>query len=141
MSEPADYLVPDEDIELNSGRRTVLVRVRNTGDRPIQVGSHYHFFEVNAALEFDRASAYGMRLDVPAGLAVRFEPGDEREVTLVAYGGERIAIGFAGLVDGALDDQQSALARVRERGFLSSLPLGDPSSSSLPLGEGQGEGP
>ena len=118
VSEPADYLVPDADIELNDGRSTTRFLVRNTGDRPIQVGSHYHFFEVNRALIFDREAAYGMRLDIPAGLAVRFEPGDEREVDLVAFGGARLAIGFAALVDGRLDDREQALARARARGFL-----------------------
>jgi urease beta subunit len=92
--------------------------VRNTGDRPVQVGSHYHFFEANRELEFDRRAAYGMRLDIPAGTAIRFEPGDEREVPLVAYGGARRAIGFAALVDGDLDDLDGAVARAHERGFL-----------------------
>src|SRR6476646_619972 len=118
MSEPAEYFVPEGEIALNAGRPTVRLRVRNTGDRPIQVGSHYHFFEVNAALAFDRAAAYGMRLDVPAGLAVRFEPGDERQVTLVAFGGARVAIGFAGLVDGPLGDPATALRQASELGFL-----------------------
>jgi urease beta subunit len=118
MAEPAQYIVPDGEIELNAGRPTASVRVRNTGDRPVQVGSHYHFFEANRALEFDRRVGYGMRLDIPAGTAVRFEPGDEREVPLVALGGARRAIGFAGLVDGDLDDLEGALARARERGFL-----------------------
>jgi urease beta subunit len=118
MAEPAHYIVPDGEIELNAGRPTVSVRVRNTGDRPVQVGSHYHFFEANRALEFDRRTAYGMRLDIPAGTAVRFEPGDEREVQLVALGGARRTIGFAALVDGDLDDVDGALERARERGFL-----------------------
>jgi urease beta subunit len=95
--------------------------VANTGDRPIQVGSHFCFFEVNRALRFDRAAAYGMRLDVPAGTSVRFEPGDEREVRLVALGGRRVVRGLNGLIDGALDDPQvreQALARARDQGFL-----------------------
>ncbi|WP_130839973.1 urease subunit beta [Corynebacterium neomassiliense] len=91
-------------VELNPGRRTVTLRVSNTGDRAVQVGSHYHFFEVNAALDFDRESAWGMHLSIPSGLAVRFEPGDSREVELVDFGGRRILHGFAGLTEGALDD-------------------------------------
>ena len=117
MAEPARYIVPDGEIELNAGRPTTTVRVRNTGDRPVQVGSHYHFFEANRELAFDRRTAYGMRLDIPAGTAVRFEPGDEREVPLVAYGGARRAIGFAALVDGDLDDVDGALTRAAARGF------------------------
>src|SRR5689334_7217028 len=118
MAEPAHYIVPDGEIELNAGRRTITLRVRSTGDRPIQVGSHYHFFEANRELEFDRRAAYGMRLDIPAGTAVRFEPGDEREVTLVEMGGARRAIGFAGFVDGDLNDVEGALERARAGGFL-----------------------
>ena len=118
MAEPAHYIVPDGEIELNAGRPTATVRVKNTGDRPVQVGSHYHFFEANRELNFDRRTAYGMRLDIPAGTAVRFEPGDEREVSLVALGGARKAIGFSALVDGDLDDIEGALERARARGFL-----------------------
>lgn len=88
------------DIEINAGRPTVTLKVRNTGDRPIQVGSHYHFFEVNRALEFNRQAAFGMRLDVPATTAIRFEPGDEKEVTLVPMAGKQRVYGFANLVDG-----------------------------------------
>ena len=87
-------------IELNAGRPTVKLKVRNTGDRPVQIGSHYHFFEVNRELAFDRAAAFGMRLDIPATTAIRFEPGDEKEVTLVPLAGKRYAHGFANLVDG-----------------------------------------
>jgi urease subunit beta len=93
-------ILASDDIELNAGRPTIKLKVRNTGDRPIQVGSHYHFFEVNRYLAFDRAAAFGMRLDVPATTAVRFEPGDEKEVTLVPLAGKRFAYGFANLVDG-----------------------------------------
>ncbi len=118
MAEPARYIVPDGEIELNAGRRTITLRVRSTGDRPVQVGSHYHFFEANRELEFDRRAAYGMRLDIPAGTAVRFEPGDERDVTLVDLGGARRAIGFAALVDGDLDDIEGALERAKAGGFL-----------------------
>jgi urease beta subunit len=90
------------EIELNQGRTTVIVRVQNTGDRPVQVGSHYHFFETNPSLVFDRERARGFRLDIPAGAAVRFEPGQTRTVTLVAYGGERFVYGFQGKVMGKL---------------------------------------
>ncbi|AQL44565.1 urease subunit beta [Halorientalis sp. IM1011] len=106
-------------VTINEGRETATVSVANTGDRPVQVGSHFHFFEVNRALAFDRETAFGMRLDVPAGTAVRFEPGDEREVDLVAYGGNQRVTGHNGLTDGATSDGEvgAALARVRERGF------------------------
>jgi urease subunit beta len=97
-------LLPAEadDLELNAGRATVKLRVANVGDRPIQVGSHYHFFETNDALHFDRAAARGFRLNIPAGTAVRFEPGQERDVELVAYAGARVVHGFQGKVEGAL---------------------------------------
>jgi urease subunit beta len=94
--------IEDGEIELNAGRATAEIEVANTGDRPIQVGSHYHFFETNEALSFDRPAAYGMRLDIAAGTAVRFEPGQTRTVRLVAYGGERKVYGFQGKVMGAL---------------------------------------
>jgi urease beta subunit len=117
VSEPFEYLVADGDIELNVGRPIVRLTVSNTGDRPIQVGSHYHFFEVNRALRFDRRAAYGLRLSIPAGLAVRFEPGDEREVDLVPFGGAGQVIGFAGLVDGPLEARAAALERAAEYGL------------------------
>lgn len=104
------------DILANVGRTTVTLAVRHTGDRPIQVGSHFHFFEVNRGLDFDRATAYGMRLNIPAGTAVRFEPGDEKTVSLVALGGARVALGGGGLVQGSLDDErikQAAWERVQ----------------------------
>ncbi|MBD2091557.1 urease subunit beta [Microcoleus sp. FACHB-1515] len=100
---PGEMFIEDGEIELNAGRSIVTLKVANTGDRPIQVGSHFHFFEVNRALSFDREQAKGMRLDIPAGTAVRFEPGDEREVTLVALVGSREVYGFNNLVDGAID--------------------------------------
>lgn len=100
---PGELLVEPGEIELNAGRPTIQLTVANTGDRPIQVGSHFHFFEVNKALSFDRDQARGMRLDIPAGTAVRFEPGDERQVTLVALAGSREVYGLNGLVNGALD--------------------------------------
>ncbi len=93
-------ILAEGDIEMNVGRPTVTLKVRNTGDRPVQVGSHYHFFEVNRELAFDRAAAFGMRLDIPATTAIRFEPGDEKQVTLVPLAGKRYAHGFANLVDG-----------------------------------------
>ena len=104
---PGEWLLADEPIEINAGRRTLRVSVRNTGDRPIQVGSHFHFFEVNRALDFDRPATLGMRLDVPAGQSIRFEAGDEREVDLVEFGGLGRVIGFNNLVDGGRLDQQS----------------------------------
>ena len=97
-----EYFIQDGEIELNAGRKTVTLTVSNTGDRPIQVGSHYHFYETNAALRFDREKARGFRLDIPAGTAVRFEPGQSREVRLVAYGGARRVVGFNGRINGAL---------------------------------------
>src|SRR4051794_24552070 len=97
---PGEIHVGTTPVELNAGRATVRLTVANEGDRAVQVGSHFHFFEVNEALRFDRAAARGMRLNVPAGMAVRFEPGDSREVTLVALAGERRVYGFRGLVDG-----------------------------------------
>lgn len=100
---PGEIICQEGDIELNSGRETVTIMVANTGDRPIQVGSHYHFFEVNDALDFPRDAARGFRLDIPAGTAVRFEPGQEREVTLVAYGGGRVVYGFNGKIMGSLE--------------------------------------
>ena len=101
---PGEYLLADDDIAINAGRSTTRLRVANRGDRPVQVGSHYHFFEVNGALLFDRGSSYGMRLNIPAGTAVRFEPGDTREVELVAIGGARRIVGLRNWVNGALDD-------------------------------------
>lgn len=100
---PGELLTADGEIELNTGRQTVRVTVANTGDRPIQVGSHFHFFETNEALSFDRAATRGFRLNIAAGTAVRFEPGQEREVELVALSGDRIVFGFNGLVMGRLD--------------------------------------
>jgi len=120
------YVVKDEPIELNPGRPRTKLSARNTGDRPIQVGSHFHFFEVNRYLEFDRRAAFGLRLDIPANTAVRFEPGDEKEVTLVPLGGKRFVLGFNNLVDGWTGDGphpdyrpnlDAALGRAAERGF------------------------
>jgi len=99
---PGEVQVAEGEIELNAGRATLTVQVQNTGDRPIQVGSHYHFFETNPSLRFDRDKTRGYRLDIPAGAAVRFEPGQTRTVTLVAYGGARTVYGFQGKVMGKL---------------------------------------
>jgi urease subunit beta len=99
---PGEIKTKPGEIELNAGRKTVTVTVANTGDRPIQVGSHYHFYETNDALRFDRQRAYGYRLNIPAGTAVRFEPGQERAVELVELAGERLVYGFLGKVMGKL---------------------------------------
>jgi urease beta subunit len=107
---PGEYLLAEGDIVANQDRETVALIVANTGDRPIQVGSHFHFFEANRALRFERAKAFGMRLDVPAGTAVRFEPGDEKRVTLVAFAGTRIVHGLNALTEGGARD--AALARL-----------------------------
>jgi len=101
---PGEVLLADDPIEANVGRDTATITVRNRGDRPIQVGSHFHFFEVNDALQFERDASLGFRLNIPAGTAVRFEPGEERMVDLVAYGGTREVHGFNGLVNGPLDE-------------------------------------
>ena len=114
------YLLSDMPIELNRGRAKATLTVWNTGDRAIQIGSHFHFFESNRALLFDRAAAFGMRLDIPAGTATRFEPGDRKEVNLVAIGGTRRVFGLNGLTGGSLDSYQvreEALAALARRGF------------------------
>jgi urease subunit gamma/beta len=116
--EPGEVVAAEGEIELSAGRETATATVTNTGDRPIQVGSHFHFFEVNRALEFDRARALGMHLDIAAGTSVRFEPGDERDVDLVAFGGTRELHGLNSLTGGAVDDNRdAALERAGERGF------------------------
>ena len=109
------YITQEGSFELNPGRRATTVTVANTGDRAVQVGSHYHFFEANPALDFPREQAWGMHLNIPAGLAIRFEPGDERDVELVDFGGTRTLYGFANLVNGELDDpevKQAALEKL-----------------------------
>lgn len=103
---PGEIRVAEGEITLNEGRETVVVNVANTGDRPIQVGSHYHFFETNPALSFDREKSYGFRLNIAAGTAVRFEPGQTRDVELVAFAGDRKVFGFNAQVMGALEDSQ-----------------------------------
>ena len=115
---PGEYVLRDEPLELNAGRTPVRIRVDNHGDRPIQVGSHTHFFEVNRHLRFDRTQAYGHRLDIPAGTALRFEPGEGRDVTLVPFGGRRAVSGMNGLVNGPLEPgREVAMRRAAERGF------------------------
>ena len=117
---PGEIIAEDGEIEINAGRRKARVKATNRGDRPIQIGSHYHFFEANRALEFDRAAAFGMHLDVPAGTAVRFEPGDTREVDLVAFGGTGEVSGLNNLTNGTTSGDlalDAALRRARERGF------------------------
>lgn len=118
---PGEYLPGDGDLTLNPGTDAVEVDVTNTADRPIQVGSHYHFFEANKYLRFDRKAAYGKHLDIAAGTAVRFEPGESHRVRLIDFGGTREAYGFAGLTNGKLDDpavREAAFKAARERGFL-----------------------
>jgi urease beta subunit len=122
---PGEYLLESGDIIANAGRRTVELTVENAGDRPIQVGSHFHFFEANRALRFDRGQAFGMRLDVPAGTAVRFEPGDAKRVTLVELAGARRVFGLNGLTDGGTSE--SALAKLRAW-----APPGPPTAGDAP---------
>ncbi|MGA2409527.1 MAG: urease subunit beta [Candidatus Binataceae bacterium] len=116
---PGEYLLASEDIVANAGRATVEIEVVNTGDRPIQVGSHFHFFEVNKALRFPRSKAFGMRLNIPSGTAVRFEPGDDKHVTLVRFGGAGIVHGLNGLTSGPANDEAlpAALKRASQNGF------------------------
>ena len=115
---PGEYIISEGEIIANSGKATVLLHVTNTGDRPIQVGSHTHFFEVNKALSFQREQAYGFHLNIPSGTSIRFEPGDSREVELTEYGGTRTVFGFSGLVNGRLDEKrEEALFSAKERGF------------------------
>jgi len=121
---PGEYFLDEAagPIRANAGRRTARLLVRNTGDRPIQVGSHFHFFETNSALEFDRAAAYGMRLNIPAGTAVRFEPGEEKEIVLTDFAGRRVILGFSALVGGDLDApgaREQSISRARDAGFRS----------------------
>lgn len=117
---PGEYFINNEYIYLNLERRTTVLKVSNTGDRPVQVGSHYHFFEVNKCLQFARNEAFGMRLNIPSGTAVRFEPGEEKEVELVALGGARSVYGLNDLAAGSLDDPDilhSALTRAKNLAF------------------------
>jgi urease beta subunit len=118
--ELAHYILADTPVEINRGRSSITLTVWNTGDRAVQVGSHFHFFESNRALRFDRAASFGRRLDIPAGTAVRFEPGDSKEVSLVTIGGTRRVFGLNGLTNGSLDSpgvRSAALAAISALGF------------------------
>jgi urease subunit beta len=120
VSRRPKYLHGDDIIEINAGRASATLNVTNTGDRPVQVGSHFHFFEVNRAMRFERERGWGMHLDIPAGTGVRFEPGETKQVTLVAFAGARRIVGFNGLVNGGLDAKQTraeALRRLADGGF------------------------
>lgn len=121
---PGEYILAADDIVANVGRATAEVRVVNTGDRPIQVGSHFHFFEVNRALRFDREKAFGMHLNIPAGTAVRFEPGDDKTVTLVRLGGGAVVHGLNRLTEGGTTaaEMPAALRRAYESGFMEKQP-------------------
>jgi urease subunit beta len=120
---PGEYFLADGDIVANPGRRTEQFTVVNTGDRPVQVGSHFHFFEANKQLAFERVKAYGMRLNIPAGTAVRFEPGEEKDVWLVALAGNGRVFGFNNLVDGPLEGgSDTALSDALSKGFKNELP-------------------
>ena len=117
---PGEYAVKEGEIELNEGRRSVRLLVSNTGDRPVQVGSHFHFFEVNKELSFDRERAFSMRIDIPAGTAIRFEPGQEKEVALVELGGRKIVHGLNSLTNGSVEDEsvkEGALKAAGQKGF------------------------
>jgi urease subunit beta len=116
---PGEYILATEPIECNVGRATVKITVVNTGDRPVQVGSHFHFFEANKQMQFDRPAAFGMRLNIAAGTAVRFEPGEEKDVELVAFGGNKKIFGFNNLVDGAISEgkKMAALSKAKANGF------------------------
>ncbi len=120
MSGTVDYIIRDDPIEINAGRVTLKMSVRNTGDRPIQVGSHFHFFETNKALDFERRKSFGMRLNIPSGTSIRFEPGDEKMVELVQLGGKRVVMGLNGLVNGSTSAKgalEVALKKAKELGF------------------------
>lgn len=117
---PGEVITDDVDIIINEGKTAVPLTVSNTADRPIQVGSHFHFFEVNKSLDFDRAAAFGMRLDIPAGTAVRFEPGEDKQVMLIPIGGNRIGGGLNGLTEGSMDDENvrsKAMKKAAAQGF------------------------
>lgn len=118
MMKPGEYIISDGNITINDKKKTVKIRVANTGDRPVQVGSHAHFFEINKALSFKREEAYGFHLNIPAGTSVRFEPGDSRDIELTEYGGRKIVFGFSGLVNGPLDEKRDkALRKAKDAGF------------------------
>lgn len=115
---PGEYILSKEEIIANSGKVVISLHVTNTGDRPIQVGSHTHFFEVNKALSFPREKAYGFHLNIPSGTSIRFEPGDSRKVELTEYAGNKVVFGFSGLVNGKLDEKREiAFRKAKDRGF------------------------
>ncbi len=122
MMIPGEYIISNEPIVANDGKKTVEIQVANTGDRPVQVGSHTHFFEVNKSLSFPREIAYGYHLNIPAGTSLRFEPGDQRKIELTEFGGKKIVYGLSALVSGSLDEKKSeALRMAKEQGFKSIL--------------------
>lgn len=132
-SRKPQYEIQADDIEINAGRDTVTLRVTNTGDRPVQVGSHFHFFEANRALLFERELAWGAHLDIPAGTGIRFEPGETKEVTVVAFAGSRYLVGFNGLADGGLDAEQTkadAVSALGPQGFQDGKPTARSSKSA-----------
>ena len=115
---PGEYFLSEEPVIANAKKITIILDVQNTGDRPIQVGSHAHFFEINKALEFPRREAYGFHLNIPAGTSIRFEPGDSKKIELTEFSGKRVVYGFSGLVNGALDEKQNeAFSKAKEQGF------------------------
>jgi urease beta subunit len=116
---PGEYILAKGDIEINVGRKTVSIRVVNTGDRPVQIGSHFHFFEVNKQMQFDRTIAFGMRLNIAAGTAVRFEPGEEKTIELVAFGGNKKIVGFSNLLNASInaENKANAIMLAYEKGF------------------------
>ena len=115
---PGEYFISDKPIIANQGKKTVFVSVKNAGDRPIQVGSHTHFFEANKALEFPRADTYGFHLNIPSGTSIRFEPGETKKIELTEYGGKKIVWGFSGLVNGSLEAKKAdALIKAKKMGF------------------------
>lgn len=122
---PGEYFIKKGEILLNEGHRTATVKVINTGDRPIQIGSHIHFFEINKALAFHRATAFGMRLNIPASTAVRFEPGEEKEVELVELGGNRLVIGINNLVDGDTSSESNKKAALEKATLLNFKTIGE----------------
>ena len=115
---PGEYFLSEDPIIANIGKSVIILDVKNTGDRPIQVGSHAHFFEVNKALEFPRRKSYGFHLNIPAGTSIRFEPGDSKKIELTEFSGKKIVYGFSGLVNGSLSEKQNeAFSKAKEQGF------------------------
>jgi len=115
---PGEYFLSEDPIIANVGKSVITLDVKNTGDRPIQVGSHAHFFEINKALEFSRKKSYGFHLNIPAGTSIRFEPGDSKKIELTEFSGKKIVYGFSGLVNGSLSEKQNeAFSKAKEQGF------------------------